>query len=309
LKQAIINTVKNGALERNPCGTMSILPVQKARSQSRVCQGVLAETVSMVSRQPFESHYCGPLHLLIAHERLARRRGVTTVEGLPDSELQNLSHTLTFVPAGHRFREWHDPDIPSRATYIHIDPSSAPRAVDKRIAARALAPRVHFQNSALWQTVLKLKTLVEEGETGSSPYGDALAVVLAHELVRLDAPDSAARATLGGLAVWQRRRVAEFIDDHLDETIPVARLAALARLSRCHFCRSFKASFGVSPHKYHSSRRVERAKLLLADPGRSVTDIALEVGFSEASSFTAVFRKLVGHAPTGYRRSLTPGMA
>ncbi|MEA3183183.1 MAG: AraC family transcriptional regulator, partial [Gammaproteobacteria bacterium] len=93
-----MNTVKNGALERNPCGTMSILPAHKARSQSRVCQGVMAETVSMVSRQPFESHYCGPLHLLIAHERLARRRGVTTVEGLPDSELQNLSHTLTFVP-------------------------------------------------------------------------------------------------------------------------------------------------------------------------------------------------------------------
>jgi AraC family transcriptional regulator len=79
-------------------------------------------------------------------------------------------------------------------------------------------------------------------------------------------------------------------------------------LSRCHFCRSFKASFGLSPHKYHSSRRVERAKLLLADLDRSVTDIALEVGFSETSSFTAVFRKLVGYAPTGYRRSLAQEM-
>ena len=305
-----MSTVKCDVLEWESYETMSILPVQKGRSQSLVCQGVTVETVSIVSREPFESRYCGPLHLLIAHERLARRKGLTSVEGLPDSDLQNLSHTLTFVPAGRTFREWHDPDIPSRATYIHIDPSSAVMAAENRMVTQTLAPRLHFRNSALWQTVVKLNALLEVGDASCSRYGDAIAVVLAHELVRSDAEASAApAASSGGLAVWQRRLIAQFIDDHLEEPIPVPRLAALARLSRCHFCRAFKASFGVSPHRYHSDRRVERAKLLLANSGRSITDIALDLGFCEASSFTTVFRKLVGHTPTGYRRSFTPNIA
>ena len=294
-------------VERDPRGTMSILPASKGRRQSLVCPGVMAETVSMLSREPFESRYCGPLHLLIAHERLARRRGVTRVEGLPDSDLQNLSHTLTFVPAGRSFREWHDLDIPSHATYIHIDPSSAVIAAEKRMANRILAPRLHFHSPALWQTVLKLKALVEYGDGGCSPYGDALAAVLAHELVHSEAEVFATPvASAGGLAVWQRRLVAQFIEEHLEERLPVARLAALARLSKFHFSRSFRASFGISPHRYHSNLRVERAKLLLADLSRSVTDIALDVGFRETSYFTSVFRKWVGRTPASYRRSLTP---
>jgi AraC family transcriptional regulator len=297
-------------VERDPNGTMSILPAPKGRRQSLVCPGVMAETVSMVSREPFESRYCGPLHLLIAHERLARRRGVTTVEGLPDSDLQNLSHTLTFVPAGRGFREWHDPDIPSRATYIHIDPTAAVMAAAKRTPARILAPRLHFHSPALWQTVLKLKARVEQGDGGCAPYGDALAVVLAHELIHSEVEIFATPvASPGGLAVWQRRLVAQFIEEHLEERLPVAKLAALARLSRYHFSRAFRTSFGISPHRYHSNRRVERAKLLLADPGRSVTDIALDVGFRETSSFAAAFRKWVGRTPTSYRRSLIPNQA
>jgi AraC family transcriptional regulator len=302
-----MGTAKSGAAEQSAGGRMSIRPAPEGRHQGLVCQGVTAETVSMVSREPFESKYCGPLHLLIAHERLARRRGVTTVEGLPDSNLQNLSHTLTFVPAGREFREWHDPDIPSRAIYIHIDPSAVLMAAEKRGGGELLEPRLHFQSPALWQTVLKLKALLEAGAAGCSRYGDALGVVLAHELVHAESEGPA--VVPGGLAVWQRQRVAAHVEEHLAESIPVARLAELARLSPYHFSRSFKASFGVSPHRHHSNRRVERAKLLLAEPHRSVTEIALDVGFRETSSFTALFRKLVGRTPSAYRRALLPNMA
>jgi AraC family transcriptional regulator len=60
----------------------------------------------------------------------------------------------------------------------------------------------------------------------------------------------------------------------------------------------------MPPHRYHTSRRVERAKILLARPGCSVTEIGLEVGFSETSSFSAAFRKATGQAPTAYHRCL-----
>jgi AraC family transcriptional regulator len=75
-------------------------------------------------------------------------------------------------------------------------------------------------------------------------------------------------------------------------------------LSPYYFCRAFKQSLGMPPHRYHNSRRIEQAKTLLAKPELSVTNIGLTVGFSETSSFTAAFRKATGQTPTGYQRSL-----
>jgi AraC family transcriptional regulator len=75
-----------------------------------------------------------------------------------------------------------------------------------------------------------------------------------------------------------------------------------ARLSQHHFCRAFKQSFGVPPHRYHVQRRIEQAKLLLTDRAISITDIGLTVGYSQTSSFSVAFRKLTGWTPTEYRR-------
>jgi len=71
-----------------------------------------------------------------------------------------------------------------------------------------------------------------------------------------------------------------------------------------HFCRAFKQSFGQPPHRYHTSRRIEHAKALLAQSRLSVTEIGLRVGFNESSSFTAAFRKSTRHTPAAYARSL-----
>jgi len=98
--------------------------------------------------------------------------------------------------------------------------------------------------------------------------------------------------------------VTAYIEEHLSEQVSLATLARLARLSTFHFCRAFKQSFGVPPHRYHTNRRIERAKLMLAERKHSVTEIGLAVGFSETSSFTAVFRKITGQTPSRYHRAL-----
>jgi AraC family transcriptional regulator len=68
-------------------------------------------------------------------------------------------------------------------------------------------------------------------------------------------------------------------------------LAQLARLSPHYFCRAFKQSFSLPPHRYHSMRRIEHAKMMLASSNTSVTEIGLRLGFSETSSFSTAFAR------------------
>jgi AraC family transcriptional regulator len=129
--------------------------------------------------------------------------------------------------------------------------------------------------------------------------------VLAQELLRLQQGSAPTKQLVrGGLAAWQQRIVTTYIEEHLAEPILLATLAELAGLSTYHFCRAFKQPFGLPPHRYHTSRRIEHAKTLLAKPALSVTDIGMTVGFSETSSFTAAFRKATGLTPSAYHRSL-----
>jgi AraC family transcriptional regulator len=136
-------------------------------------------------------------------------------------------------------------------------------------------------------------------------YFEALAIIVAHELLSIHGcfgrREPSAR---GGLAAWQRRMVAAYIQEHLAEQIRIADLAALVELSSYHFCRAFKQSFGAPPHRYHIDRRIELAKTLLANSALSITEMAIALGFGETSSFSTAFRQAAGAAPTEYRRAV-----
>ena len=161
------------------------------------------------------------------------------------------------------------------------------------------------QGIIVWDTALKLKTLMESAGADNRLYLEALGTVLAHELVRLNAGTPRIETQVrGGLAAWQERTVRSYIEEHVTEHIRLATLAQLVRLSPYYFCRAFKQSVGLPPHRYHNDRRIELAKTLLAKPMSSVTDVGLAIGFSETSSFTAAFRKTTGLTPTAFRRSL-----
>src|SRR6266404_611385 len=284
---------------------VNISPPEIVRRHSGAWSGLHAETVQIVRHTPFEYGFRAPCHLLIAAEVAERYDGETFVEGLPRSTLRDFTHKLTFVPAGHDFRGWQRPRALTRVTYFYIDPSSPLADPALRFEEIEFKPRLFFFDRDLWQTALKLKSLIENPDSMHRQYAEALGIVLTHELVRING-DAALRgqASRGGLACWQQKRVAAYIEEHVADVIPLATLADLARLSPYHFCRSFKHSFGVPPHRYHTSRRIERAKQLLAKRELSVTSIALEIGFSETSTFTAAFHRLTGQTPSHYRRNL-----
>jgi AraC family transcriptional regulator len=282
---------------------LEIAPSDAVRRHAATWDGMAAEIVQATKHESVEYRYCGPRHLLVVYEQGVRRDGDTFVEGLPRSALRDFKRKLTFVPAGHEYYERHEPRVLSRVVYFYLDPEKLPALSET--ASAALAPRLYFEDATLWDTAMKLKQLVESAGSDSRHYFEALGVVLAHELVRLNAGARRVEAPArGGLAPWQQRIVIAYIEEHLAEQIPLATLAQLARLSPYYFCRAFKQSLGLPPHRYHNKRRIEQAKMLLAKPAPSVTDIGMTVGFSETSSFTTAFRKATGLTPTAYHRSV-----
>ena len=276
---------------------VKIYPPDAVRRRAVSSHGVAAEIVQATRRDKFEFRFRAPVHLLALYDKAKRRDGETFVEGLPRSALRDLRRKFTFVPAGHEYYAWHDPYILPRVAYFYFDPAKL--AMDPEIS---FAPRLFFENAPLWDTALKLMSLIEKPLSGDRPYFEALGAVLTHELVRLDSgAPSSVPPVRGGLAAWQQRIAIGYIEEHIADQIPLAQLAQLVRLSPHYFCRAFKQSFGMPPIRYHSSRRIERAKVLLADRALSVTEIGFKLGFSETSSFTSGFRKATGLTPTRYR--------
>jgi AraC-like DNA-binding protein len=104
-------------------------------------------------------------------------------------------------------------------------------------------------------------------------------------------------------------RAKDVADAHFAEPLEVSDLAKAAGLSQAHFSRAFRAAFGVSPHAYLLTRRLERAASMLRSTDQSVADICMSVGFQSVGSFTTSFTRMFGKSPTAYRESFPPPVA
>jgi AraC family transcriptional regulator len=280
--------------------TVKITPAEPAKRLGTGWHWWFSENVHVPIGQKIEFCFQGPAHLLVLYNEGLRRSGETSIDSLQISRLRSFVRKLTFVPAGYAYRESHETGASTRVTFLYLDPAAFVRSDD---GAGGYLPRIYFEDSLVWETASKLKNTIERRQAKSVPYLEALSGVLAHELTCADREPVRERSvSRGGLASWQKRAVVDYIEAHLGEQVCLLKLAELARLSLHHFCRAFKQSFGIPAHQYQVRRRMEVAKLLLADRMTSVTDIALSLGYSQTSSFSNAFRKTTGWTPTVYRR-------
>jgi transcriptional regulator GlxA family with amidase domain len=96
-------------------------------------------------------------------------------------------------------------------------------------------------------------------------------------------------------------RAKDRMDAAPHEEWPVRRLARISGASEAHFARSFREAFGVPPHRYLLTRRIERATALLRDTQLSVTDIAFQTGWRSLGTFGRTFRDVTGESPSALR--------
>jgi len=105
------------------------------------------------------------------------------------------------------------------------------------------------------------------------------------------------------LLAWQVRKVRDYIDSHITGPVLVADLCALIQRSEAHFSRSFKRTFGESPHAFLVRRRVELAAQYMLATDASLSDIALTCGFTDQAHLCKQFRQAAGETPAAWRRA------
>jgi AraC-like DNA-binding protein len=102
-------------------------------------------------------------------------------------------------------------------------------------------------------------------------------------------------------------RAKDRMDRAPHEAWPIARLAEVSAVSVAYFARQFRQAFGLPPHRYLLTRRIERAVALCRDTELPITEIALQTGWSSLGTFGRIFRDITGQSPGELRASLAPG--
>jgi AraC family transcriptional regulator len=211
---------------------------------------------------------------------------------------------ILVLPAGVGQRSrW---NVPGEFMNLVFDPGSLGRSLDEAADGTTfeLVPHFSTQDLLVLQLGLALRKLLQCGK-GDRLYAESLTTTLALHLLQTYATRKPLLKTYSdGLARPQLQRVLDYIHSHLDADLSLATLATLAGMSAHYFSQLFKQSTGLAPHQYVVRCRVERAKVLLAQPHLPIADVAYQVGFAHQSHLNRHFKRLVGTTPGQYRQSM-----
>jgi AraC family transcriptional regulator len=209
------------------------------------------------------------------------------------------------VPAGSQDRiAW---DRPTSRLILTLDPQVIATAFEETAHRKdfEILDRWAFEDRHVATLMFALRADLEDESPAGRLYGESLGLAIAVYLARrYGVPTHEPKHYQGGLPAYRLRLVIEYIQTHLSHDLQLAELAALAGLSPHYFTQLFRQSIGQSPHQYVLAQRIERAKRLLRNRSLSALDIALCLGFADASHFSKVFRRCVGSTPSGYRAHL-----
>lgn len=214
------------------------------------------------------------------------------------AKLLHRNH-ITYVP-GNYATELEFPA--SHSVLVIFIPSALLRGIFTEIGTAEALPFHSERNDRLAQLMLMLEAELRVPGFASETMVDGLMRAIAAIVSRSDGPSGTATRDRIYLSPPRLARVIEFVEARLDDEISLGDMAAVAGLSPFHFSRVFKLATGETPYQFIGSRRLERARDLLAMSDVPLAELALNCGFSSQSHFTAAFTQAVGLSPGRYRK-------
>jgi len=198
----------------------------------------------------------------------------------------------------------------SRMLLLTIRPTILNRLNDDGLGVTDVqfSQQIGLEDQIVCQALLELLQEIESPGINSRTYVDVLLMLLLNRLVRcasnLAAPPPKHHYAKGGLSNGRLKRALQILEGDPVRTPSLSEISDSVGLHPASFSRAFKQSMGLPPHRYLLVHRINRAKEMMKDESRMLTQIALDCGFSCSSQFTAVFKRFVGISPRAYRRSL-----
>ncbi|MBD1872900.1 helix-turn-helix transcriptional regulator [Nodosilinea sp. FACHB-131] len=256
-------------------------------------------------------HYRHPPHKTVEHSLLQHSLVITDskscfqAERHLDGKFKHYAHgngRVDIIPAF--LSHWTNWNQEVEFSVIAICPTLLNQTTQELTQGKTeLIPQFSIDDPVIQQLALALKTEIQTGCMSGRLYGESLGTALAARLVQNYAVSKPAlEFKANGLPRSQLKRVIDYIKANLAQDLSILDLASLTSMSESHFSRSFKQSVGIAPYQYLMQQRVERAKQLLRQQAISISDIALNCGFSNQTHLTKVFRQMTGVTPKVYQK-------
>jgi AraC family transcriptional regulator len=208
---------------------------------------------------------------------------------------------MDLMPAGYA-DSWREDDD-NTSLYLSVTPQLLRRTaldIDLDPDRVQLDLRHQFRDSHIEHIALALDAERRSGFANGDLYTESLSTALAVHLLRRYPTEPSARAA--GMPPLRLKRLQEYIEQNLDQSLSLDELAAVAGISSSHLKTLFRRSTGVPVHQYVIQRRVQRAHDLLVQGDMPISEVAFEAGFAHQSHMARHMRRLLGVAPAALRK-------
>lgn len=212
--------------------------------------------------------------------------------------------TISVIPPGSRAHGKANGLTFMRQLFLQVDKRNLIEAFGSQIDVdAALAPRLMVSNTRLWRLGHIIAEECGAGYATSRAYGDSISMAVLSALADTAQRGCEREGARGGLAPWRLTRVVQYLFENIAERLDLETQAAIAGLSKSHYCRAFKTSMGISPHQWLLNARIDKAKQHLLADELPLAEIALVVGFTDQAHFTHTFSKIEGVSPRSWQRA------
>lgn len=276
-------------------------PAQTQRQEAEF-RGFFAERAELSAGSGFDFRWQGSRHYLALHD-IRLKDGEARLDDATRRRVLDLRQKLTFAPQGSTIKGWSVlEDRPNRYIAFTFDHTLLEEEYEQPFRWTDPRPLLYFNDASLAFTLGKM-----EHELGlASPdklYLETMGLWTALEIERLSRGGILdLKGTSGRLSPGAERLVRDYIQAQLAKDFSLSELASVAGLSRFHFSRSFRNTFGLAPRQYLLWSRVEQAKALMDERGTELAELSSQLGFADPARLSAAFKRYAGCTIGQYRR-------